>query len=76
MSRSFKKIAIIKDQVTWMKRYANKKVRRTPNIPNGKAYRKLFDSWDICDYKFMYFSKQELIEQGYCKDTFHKWYIK
>jgi hypothetical protein len=23
-------------------------------VPDGKAYRKFYDSWDICDYKFWY----------------------
>lgn len=35
----------------YMKRYANKRVRKTKGVPNGRAYRKYHDPWDICDYK-------------------------
>ena len=34
-----------------VKRFANKKVRRTFDIPDGKAYRRLYDSWNIVDWK-------------------------
>lgn len=34
------------------KRKANKSVRQN-KIPNGKAYKKFFNSWDICDFKFV-----------------------
>lgn len=34
------------------KRYANKVVRHYNHLPiKGKLYKKLFSSWDICDYK-------------------------
>ena len=33
------------------KRLANRKVRRTKNVPDGKAYRKLYSSYDINDFK-------------------------
>lgn len=38
----------------YFKRYANKIIRKTDDIPEGKAYRKYFDSWNICDYRFLY----------------------
>lgn len=54
MSRSYKKIPIVKvapKNGTTEKKFANKKVRRYKEaITNGKAYRKLFNSWDIHDY--------------------------
>lgn len=54
MSRSFKKHAIIKiapRDGTNEKRFANQKVRRCTNpIANGKAYRKIYESYDIHDY--------------------------
>lgn len=53
MSRSFKHYPFCKDRESckWGKRYANKKVRRTKEIPNGKSYKKLVNSWDfIYDY--------------------------
>ena len=50
MSRSYKKNPIHKDSNKWAKKYANKVVRRTKTIHSGKSYRKIFNSWDICDW--------------------------
>lgn len=36
----------------YIKRYANSIVRNTIDVPDGRAYRKLFDSWNISDYRF------------------------
>jgi len=37
------------------KRYANRVIRRTESeIADGKAYRKFFDNYSICDYKWLY----------------------
>jgi len=45
----------------FFKRYANKVVRRTViDIADGKAYRKVFDSWSICDYKWLYDPKPRI----------------
>jgi hypothetical protein len=33
------------------KRLANKRARRV-DVANGRAYRKVSNSWDICDFKF------------------------
>lgn len=33
------------------KRLANRAVRASNDVPDGSAYRKYSDSWDICDYK-------------------------
>ena len=33
------------------KRFANKAVRNADDVPNGKAYKKFSDSWDIVDWK-------------------------
>jgi hypothetical protein len=56
MSKSFKKHPVCTDShrdSTSIKRVANKAVRQcNGSIPNGRAYRKLFCSWNICDYKF------------------------
>lgn len=35
------------------KQFANKAVRNTAGIPNGKAYRKFYCSWNIADYKWL-----------------------
>lgn len=63
MSRSYKKHSFCKDSSTKkMKKYANKKVRHTKDIPNGKAYRKVFPSWDISDWNW-YWSKLDAIKK-------------
>lgn len=53
MSRSVKKTPFCKCERTckWGKRNANRRVRRyKDSIPNGKWYKKIYNSWDICDY--------------------------
>ena len=56
MSRSYRKTPEIhKDSPGSWRKYAktqaNQKVRRTKNIPNGRAYKKVYCSWEICDWK-------------------------
>lgn len=56
MSRSFKKIGHCKSEKSCKKgkQFANRRLRRKGinfEIPNGKAYKKLNKSWEICDYK-------------------------
>lgn len=59
MSRSYKKHPRVKDSANkFMKKYANKKVRRTKDIPSGKAYKKVFESWDISDWNWIW-TKEE-----------------
>jgi len=63
MSRSFKKTAGWADSSPWFKNYANRVVRRQkldPSIVNGKGYKKMYNSYDICDYKFLYYSETEV----------------
>lgn len=63
MSRSYRHSNICKMQNGKnMKKFANKKVRNTEDIPNGKAYKKCFESWDICDYKWIW-TKQDAIRE-------------
>jgi hypothetical protein len=50
MSRSRKKHPVIRDYNPGTKRIANRRVRRTPDIADGNAYRKVFNSWDIHDW--------------------------
>lgn len=53
MSRSYKKTPMVKDRNKGMKRVANKKIRNNCyDVPNGKAYRKFFCSYDISDFAF------------------------
>ena len=54
MSRSYKRVPCCKDHNRGMKKTANRYVRRNHlAVPSGMAYKKLFCSWDICDYKFL-----------------------
>lgn len=56
MSRSCKKVGYCKCERSCKKgkQYANRRLRRKGinyEIPNGKAYKKMNESWDICDYQ-------------------------
>lgn len=55
MSRSYKKTPYCGQRKNKdMKKYANHRVRRLLKNPNttlyGNDYRKLFETWDICDF--------------------------
>lgn len=52
MSRSYKKTPFVKCEKSCKKgkRWANKKVRACVEALSHKTYKKLFCSWDICDY--------------------------
>lgn len=61
MSRSYKKSPVRKqpaDQAN--KRAANRRVRRTKDIPNGGSYKKCYESWEISDWGW-WSSKQDAI---------------
>ena len=67
MGKSYKKQPITKDKGIGRntKRIANKKVRRTKDFSSsGKAYKKLFESYLISDYK-SYWPKSKAIERWY-----------
>lgn len=34
------------------KDWANRKVRKTKDVPSGASYKKVFSSWDIRDWSF------------------------
>ena len=72
MSRSYKKNPVCKDPNNrYMKRFANKTVRHSMSVPDGKAYRKFFQSYNISDYSF----RCSLLEQrkyGYC-ESYQQW---
>lgn len=56
MSRSYRKpIAVDGYKSKWKqtaKRIANKRVKLKSDLSNGASYKKVSNSWDICDYKF------------------------
>ena len=82
MSRSYKKNPIVKDHSGGMKNVANRKVRRRLKsarfgladgrfeLANGRAYRKVFCSWCICDWRVRetygkYLADAEAAEKDY-----------
>ncbi len=62
MSRSYKKTPGFCDRNPFNKRQANKRVRKDWSIGSGGAYRRCFDSWDICDYRFLFFSLRSVVD--------------
>lgn len=64
MSKTYRKVVCFSDYnptyTPWAKRQASKKVRRKKDIGNGCSYKKCFESWNIFDYKFSYYSKQDV----------------
>lgn len=84
MSRSYKYSPCCKDpNAKGMKRFANKKVRRTCfDIPSGSAYKKVFCSYIISDYKFFetfysyikWYTKYTYRKQYTYKELYRKWY--
>ena len=62
MSRSYSRYAVVTDygrrHTRWAKRQASKKVRRTCGIDDGGAYKKIYESWDIRDYRFFHSAKE------------------
>lgn len=62
MSRSYKTVMGYCDRNPFMKRYANRRVRHINSIPSGGAYRKVTCSWNICDWTWIWHSRQEVID--------------
>ncbi|MBP1543567.1 MAG: hypothetical protein J6A16_05690 [Oscillospiraceae bacterium] len=64
MSRSYKRFAVCKDRNKNSKTVSNRIVRRKGSIVSGKsnAYRKLYCSYNICDYRFVETKKQVISE--------------
>lgn len=71
MSRSRKKNFVCKDSPSKdKKRFANKRVRRSlsrdheARLPHA-AYKKLYESYDICDYMFRYNSFEDFVKSNH-----------
>jgi hypothetical protein len=60
MSRSFKRTPGFCDRNPFNKGKANRRVRKDWAVPSGGAYRKVFETWDICDFRFLFFSEREV----------------
>lgn len=56
MARSYRKPFVTQGYGSqgrkWSKNQANRRVRRSQDVPSGKAYRKFYDSWNIVDWIF------------------------
>ena len=53
MSRSYRKNPYMQDgnyRRCWIKNDANRRIRRTKNVPGGGAYKKFYPQWSICDH--------------------------
>lgn len=78
MSRSYKKYPLVKCEKSckFGKRIANKKVRAYfkmgKECPNGSAYKKIYNSAEVCDYSCVEF-KEWVITKWYAtqKDKLH-----
>ena len=63
MSNSYKKTLSIRfgKGKKWWKRQANKRVRKYKHkIPSGKSYKKIYETWNIRDYRYTYFTTDSL----------------
>ena len=65
MSRSFKKHPGNCDRSPFMKAKANEKVRHHKDLPDGSGYKKVFESYDIHDYKSHVWGRSDLISWKY-----------
>lgn len=77
MSRSYKKYPIVNDSkpksTKARKKIANRKVRTTDDVPNGKAYKKVSESWDIRDFSWFWSwedAKKDYEENEYLKNRY------
>ncbi|MDE7312316.1 MAG: hypothetical protein K2N87_11970 [Eubacterium sp.] len=78
MSRSFKKTPIVKcaGSGVYGKKLANRKVRHMQNdmLVNRKAYRKLYETWNIYDCK-THMTRQDAKSSG-MMDVWEKFYYR
>lgn len=63
MARSYRKTPIVKDIMKSGKKMANRKVRRSKDIPNGGAYKKFYPQWDVIDW--VYYNPITRLEKYY-----------
>ena len=53
------------DRNPWAKNQANRMVRRfTGVIADGGSYKKLYEQYDICDFRFMYYTMHTLMSDA------------
>lgn len=77
MSRSRKKNLVIKDNSSFAKNQANRLIRRSIDVPDGKAYRRFYNPWNISDWKSRY-DPVPRFRWGswYEPDPIYKWRMK
>jgi len=67
VSRTYRKYPSVTDtgciHKKYAKRFANKRVRKNWEISNGCNYKRLYNPYDIVDYRYTIFSKNEWTEQ-------------
>ena len=64
MSDSRKKHKVIKiGKNGYLKKYARRLLRKNNEVTNFSNYKRHFDSWDICDYKF-YVTEAEMKKES------------
>ena len=72
MSRSYYKYPSFKDysrnHTRWAKRQASKAVRRDWNIGDGSDYKKVYCRYNIFDYRFTYYTNQEILDSLYVEE--------
>ena len=55
MSRSYRKNIRVTDgrahTTKYIKNLANRKVRRSTDVPDGASHKRVYESWDIRDYR-------------------------
>lgn len=84
MSRSYRKHPFIADRNPFLKKMFNRRLRRKSNkipfdMPNGGRYKRLNDSYDICDFSIGYRTYQEFYDNfrdGFDSDNECKSYWK
>ena len=67
MSRSRKKVSVFKDtdsrrcskRKQYFKRLFNKRVRHQNDLADGNQYRKINDSYELCDYECLWVDKEK-----------------
>lgn len=82
MSRSYKHTPVCTDSwglsgvKKYWKRIANRKVRRTKEIGRkSKNYKKVYESWNLCDYRF-YMEKESYVETDEDLRRWKKYYYR
>ena len=84
MSRSYKKFPQVRAYYgksgKIARNFANRKIRRLPldyDIPNGRSFKKLYETSEIWDYAFTQFKEWEIQEweetEARIKNGIHSW---